>query len=321
MGISFEKDMQNKNKTLQDILEEFMEMFAKIKFHSTQREMWGVQKVVILTTTSIIWLKDKLFEEENGITVFSPGKVLGNAVENVHTQIREMDSHPTPVKFMRIVKALFMSNLLKRPNAGSSYEDDGATCYLAEFRDIKKIEEEKMAEQIEDEDYFIAQQYEPGDFDDVTTLMHHAGYVLKKCIKNDKYKCKTCIPIWIDKDNHDLENSLIDAKEHSEGALTRPSKLANKVFCGMEAMFQRNREEYQGRKNQVDILKVNILENLNYELPDCHVKKIVGRWLTNRMHFWASFKHKEITADAQTKIAMREAAHASRTTIAKAVIH
>ena len=125
-------------------------------------------------------------------------------------------------------------------------------------------------------------KYEPGDFDDVATLMHHAGYVLKKCIKNDNYKCKTCIPVWIDKDNHDLENSLIDAKEHSEGALTRPSKLANKVFCDMEAMFQRNREEYQGRKNQVDILKVNILENLNYELPDCHVKKTVGRWLTNR---------------------------------------
>ena len=78
--LSFEKDKPNKNKTLQDFLEEFMEMFAKIKFHSTKREMWGVQKVVILTTTSIICLKDKLFEEENGIKVFSPGKVLGNAV-------------------------------------------------------------------------------------------------------------------------------------------------------------------------------------------------------------------------------------------------
>ena len=112
--LSFEKDKPGKNETLQNTLEEFMEFFAKIKFHSTQREMWGVQKSVLLTTSSIIWLKDKLFEEENGIKVFSPGKVLGNAVENVHTQIREMDSHPTPVKFMRIVKALFMSNLLKR---------------------------------------------------------------------------------------------------------------------------------------------------------------------------------------------------------------
>ena len=58
-----------------------------------------------------------------------------------------------------------------------------------------------------------------------------------------------------------LENSLIELKEWAEGALTKPSALANDAFFYMEVLFMTNRDTYKTQKGILKPIVNNIVES------------------------------------------------------------
>ena len=87
------------------------------------------------------------------------------------------------------------------------------------------------------------------------------------------------------------ENSLIHSKDFTEGALVKPSILGNQVVRSIEALFMANRDELMEKSELLTYFTTKVLEliELKYpELPKCHLKQIVARFLKARVHFWAN---------------------------------
>ena len=76
-----------------------MEFFATLRIKGNQKEYWLIQRTVLMATSNVIWLQNKLIQE-NGAEMFMPGRVLGDSVENLHTQLRKIDPYPTVVRYL-----------------------------------------------------------------------------------------------------------------------------------------------------------------------------------------------------------------------------
>jgi len=188
--------------------------------------------------------------------------------------------------------------------------------------------DEKRQEVIDD-DLFLDEISESTecDFAYVAALANVAGYFLKKVINRPatrtqkKFKCKKCCDVWIQKwhEPSQPENALIKAREWAEGALTRPSVLANEAFFKMEVLFVTYRDTYRKQKGILTPLVNKIVENLrnhfNDQFPECHLSIIVQRYINCRLHRWAKFMDKELSTENEQEIFNE--AQASRTTAAQ----
>ena len=80
-----------------------------------------------------------------------------------------------------------------------------------------------------------------------------------------------------------------------------------------------NRETYKTQKGILRPLANNIVENLrgkfNDQLPECHLSKIVERFINCRLHRWARFMDKKLSTENEQEIFNE--AQASRTTAAQ----
>ena len=324
---AFLKNNPAKNAEIIEFLKEFMEFFATMKITPRQKEMWLLQRTVLLATASVISVKERLIDQD-GIDMFMPARTLGDSIENVHTQVRKIDAYPTAVKYLRIAKSIFITQLLK--TTGGSYDFDDSTEYLTDFENLKLLEQEKSVLNEEesswqDYHYFIEANFEPGNWAENTTLSHVFGYILSKVLhpitKKNKpgKKCNACIAVWVQKGGDpQVENSLLTAKEFSAGTFTKPSVLGNEVVRKIEAMFIVNREELLQKKDLLKYFVTNVLDKIVEKYPDlpkCHLKQIVKRFLFARFHFWANRMSQKLIEQNEKDI--KSEACASRTTKAK----
>ena len=275
----------------------------------------------------MIHLAKKLIDE-NDMKMFMGGRTLGDVVENLHSLIRAICMYPNSVLYMRIAKGLSMSMMLGTGGKRGSYGQDNSVTQLIDFDNIRAHCDEKKQEVIDD-DLFLDQVSETTecDFAYVAALANVAGYFLRKIINRPasksqkRFKCQKCCDVWIQKDNEPSqpENALIEAKEWADGALIRPSALANEAFFAMEVLFMTNRETYKTQKGILRPLANNIVENLrgkfNDQLPECHLSKIVERFINCRLHRWARFMDKKLSTENEQEIFNE--AQASRTTAAQ----
>ena len=209
-----------------------------------------------------------------------------------------------------------------------SYGQDNSVEQLIDFDNIRALCDEKKQEVVDD-DLFLDEVSETTecDFAYVAALANVAGYFLKKIINRPanksqkRFKCQKYCDVWIQKANEPSqpENALIEAKEWSDGALTRPSVLGNEAFFAMEVLFMTNRETYRNQKGILKPFANNIAENLrgkfNDQLPECHLSIIVERYINCRLHRWARFMDKKLSTENEQEIFNE--AQASRTTAAQ----
>ena len=325
--LAFVKNNPARNATIIEFLEEFADFIATLKVHATQESFWLVQKTVLLATWSIIHLAKKLIDEGD-MKMFMAGRTLGDVIENLHSLIRAINPYPGPVLYIRIFKGLALSKMLGTGVKKGSYGQDNSTDQLIDFDHIKALCDEKRQEVIDD-DLFLDEVSETTecDFSYVAALANVAGYFLKKIINHPasgnqkKFKCQKCCDVWIQKHNEpdQPENALIELKEWAEGALTKPSSLANDAFFAMEVLFMTNRDTYQTQKGILNPIANNIVENLRNkfddQLPMCHLPIIVKRFINCRLHRWGKFMDKKLSTDHEKEIFNE--AQASRTTAAQ----
>ena len=321
---AFLKNNPAKNAEIIEFLKEFMEFFATMKITPRQKEMWLLQRTVLLATASVISVKERLIDQDD-IDMFMPARTLGDSIENVHTQVRKIDAYPTAVKYLKIVKSIFITQLLK--TTGGSYDFDDSTEYLTDFENLKQLEQEKNEEESAWEDYhhFVEAKFEPGNWAENTSLSHAFGYILFKVInpitkkKKQGKKCHDCLAVWVQTDGDaQVENSLTIAKEFSPGKLNKPSVLGNEVVRTIEALFIANREELLQKKGLLKYFVTNVLDKIVEKYPDlpkCHLKQIVKRFLFARFHFWAERMSQKLIEQNEKDI--KSEACASRTTKAK----
>ena len=226
---------------------------------------------------------------------------------------------------MKIVKSIFITQLLK--TTGGSYDFDDSTEYLTDFENLKQLEQEKNEEESAWEDYhhFVEAKFEPGNWAENTSLSHAFGYILFKVInpitkkKKPGKKCHDCLAVWVQTDGDaQVENSLTIAKEFSPGKLNKPSVLGNEVVRTIEALFIANREELLQKKGLLKYFVTNVLDKIVQKYPDlpkCHLKQIVKRFLFARFHFWAERMSQKLIEQNEKDI--KSEACASRTTKAK----
>lgn len=329
--LAFVKNNPAKNATIIAFLEEFCDFFATLKVSANQKSFWLIQKTVLLSTTSLIYLA-KFLIDENDMKMFMGGRTLGDVVENLHSLIRAINAYPDPILYLRIVKGIALSQFLGTGVKKGSYGEDNSTEQLINFDNIKALCDEKKQIVIDD-DLFLDEVSDrtEADFAYVASLANVAGYFLRKIINRPatrsqkRFKCQKCCDVWIQKRNepNQAENTLIELKEWAEGALTKPSALANDAFFYMEVLFMTNRDTYRTQKGILKPLVTNIVENLqekfNNQFPICHVSIIVERYINCRLHRWAKFMDKELTTENQQEIFNE--AQASRTTAAQTRIN
>ena len=304
-AMAFLRRNPGKNKTIIEFLEDFCEFMATLKIHKNQKKFWLIQRTVLLSTASLIWLVKKLID--GGIlNEFMGAKTLGDVIENLHSLVRAINPYPPPILYLRIVKGISMSQFLGTGVKKGSYGQDISTEQLIDFDNVKALCLEKKEEAKEDE-FFLdsVSSTQECDFSDIATLALVAGYFLRKVIKNPGsrrrkgYKCEACINIWIEKPNEEnqLDNSLIDHKEFKKGAMTRPSVLGNKAFFTMESLFLTNRDTYKEKKRISDLIVKNIVEKMSDQydtLPLCHLEKIVRKYVNCRIQRWGKFQSKQL---------------------------
>ena len=310
-------DSANPGNTRKNIefLQHFMEYFATMKVFPTQRKLKPIQKGVCLSTTSMIWLQNKLLE--NGVIFFLAARVAGDSVENYHSQMRLLSQNPTEKDYSRLVKVLGVIQHETKKIKGSSYNFDDTNQWLSDLLSFKELknesnEKDEICDQIlETADSQIL------DFDDLCSLASLCGYILHHTIRT-KSKCKTCKGAFcsIESDEPQVENTLIDTRDIHDDffGLVRPTVLANEIFVEAEKVFKAARDSLKAQKKIQDKLIDLILAKISekFTFPDCHIKVIIRRFIKCRLFFWGEFRNQETTSVNKANI--DSAAAASRTT-------
>ena len=129
---------------------------------------------------------------------------------------------------------------------------------------------------------------------------------------------------WVAKDGEEFKdqpvNFLIRCREYVKNGLITPSEVGNEIFQAMEAHFKTNRFHYREKKGQIKILSYLISQKIkdDFNPPVCHRDKIVKRFVSNRMHFWASYINSNMKEVNDKNIS--EASNSSKTAKRASVI-
>ena len=288
-----------------------------------------VQKSILMSRKTILWAALRILEDPE-VSFFPPGRGSGDPVEAHHGHMKYYQPSPLPSQVKIFSKIISISQFLTRIMGSNVAPDDSV--FLTEFRDIKKMREKETALEYEDLDHFIVTKFDPDDFTDCTfddyaqanALSYFIGYVMYKTILTQS-KCDTCKKAYINDDpniNDQYVNNLIVDKDWGKGCLTRPSKLANQVFHLVEKLFKTNRAKYLNQKNikerLVGFMHQQILEQFDDEVPRCHIRLIIARFMKGRLFFWANFMNQNDEATVNKEIAYNES-FASKTARSKTI--
>ena len=121
-----------------------------------------------------------------------------------------------------------------------------------------------------------------------------------------------------DADDNRPINSLICQKEIKEGALTRPSKLATKIFIMAENVFRSANIKFSKQTRLIDLLTEQVLKHVKAnapEVPQCHLEIIFRRFVRARLFVDGEFTDSQL--QVKNKEMIKGKRNASKT--AKAV--
>lgn len=283
---------------------EFMKGFQKFItgiYTSKRQKMYKPwAKGALMATESMIWLSNYLLKEvDHKFNYLMGGHLLGDPIEWLHAMIRAIQKAPTCLNYSRYLKAVSITQALNSRIAGISYEYDDST-FWTDFKDIKRLKDAQkkaLADENEfdeneidneDDDFFVASEFEPGDTTNDAVIATLASYTIKKTILG---KCQACSDFFIQKpddENQDV-NKLVHARQYSQQALALPSIMANKIFQYVEACFICNIESFQAKERVVDRLRDAIAPSTNDRfdnIPSCHFSTIIGRFIKCKYIHW-----------------------------------
>ena len=305
-SLAFSKDSPDQYKANMDFLQEFMVFMSSVKFGPRRKAFHPFQYGALLSTQSTMWTAKHLLKEvPEPIQFFCPGRCLSDPIESLHGMIRSIFKNPTCAQYKKALKAVCVTQALKKmPVSGTNCEYDN-TEFLADFKAIKALQKDSSELEI-DCHYFVDAdcEFQDEDFDQAAILASVASYILRQTVI-PKPKCESCISSFVIGQNceDDQEiNCLIKMKEYKKGVFVKPSPLANRLFQAAEALFISNRDNYHGRKDIVNELSERICEFLPDKvenLPTCHLGKIVRRFVRFRCFKWGDFmndKSREVNA-------------------------
>ena len=98
-------------------------------------------------------------------------------------------------------------------------------------------------------------------------------------------------------------------KEYKEGCMISPSRAANLIFDIAEGVFRTKRASHQKKSGickALTNLSIKAIKTQLPNIPTCHLELMVSRFLTSRLHFYASFCNKKLQKK-QKKIIESEA--------------
>ena len=343
MAFSFAR-LEEFEKTVEK-LEWFSDFYCRTKLHNSQKDslkpsQHGVRKA----TRNMIQLALFMLEQE-GIVYLKPGLVSNDPIENLHSQIRSKNPNPTPLRFMRILRAICMCQCLD-PTIHGSYnydETEGALIDLSEIKAQKqKRLEDIVKENIEavddinevEEDEFFASVIHPSlqqtdlkveeDISELNALAYLNGYLLQKTICS-KSKCEKCMGAFVtDEADEQLCNELIRLREYKIGVFKKPSTLANEMIRFAENIFRCEQEKLQSQKKTRigDKLASKIFLHWKEYFPQapmCHLKILAARFAKIRLYFYGKHLSRQLESTQQKKIS--GAANASKSTKIRQVHH
>lgn len=315
--LAFSHDDMEKYKETVEFLNFFIGFFATVKFGPRQRVLKPFQQGALLTTKSILWLADFLLTKTDA-RFFRAGTCLADCIEGFHGDARKINSNPTTVTYPRYVKALAITHALKRPTKGNCYEYDDRY-FLANLKDIKRAqletakEQEDLEEELLDME-FIEAEYESGGNVKDNIVASTIGFTLLQTILTQS-KCDVCKDAFVENENtHQAVNRLIRTREYVKGCLTKPTELGNQVFMNAEAMFNVNRDQFEGHEDIPRKFAKPIADRLasQFEIPTCHLELITRRFLKLRYVYWS--RHRNESGEKENWNDIEGASFASRST-------
>ena len=326
MAFSFAR-LEEFEKTVSN-LEWFADFYSRIKLHKSQKDslkpsQHGVKKA----TKNMIQLALFMLEQE-GMVYLKPGLVSNDPIENLHSQIRSKNPNPTPLRFMRILKAICMCQCLD-PAINGSYNYDDTDGALIDLAEVKAQRQQKLEEMVKEninasengdeveEDELFASIIHPSldqtdlkvveDISEVNALSYLNGYLLQKTICS-KSKCATCMDAFLTNENDDqLCNELIRLREYKLGVFKKPSTLANEMVRFAENIFRCEQEKLQSQKRSRigDKLASKVLLHWKEyfpQAPSCHLKILAARFAKIRLYFYGNYLSRQLESVQKKKI-------------------
>ena len=231
-----------------------------------------------------------------------------------------------------------------RPVRGMSYDQDDSIMYLTDLKDLRKQllneeifkdytsavvendpEKTALDEELERYDKIESKDDDEKELESLrrNCLIHMnsrawvGGFTLKQTILYKSY-CKNCIQYFVCKAEEDQQplNHLISMREYKIGALTHPSKSANKMFKIADEIFHVNK-----RKVKDDIINAmtkliidDVLQQIS-DIPQCHLRVIINKFVIT---LW-NISHKyQTTSELQSnKTLTKDSSNASKSMKAK----
>lgn len=318
-GLAFSLKNEEKHTEVIEFLQEFMEFIGGLKYEKNQVGLKPVQKGILMSTTSIIWLQDFMLNKMK-VDFFRAGKILGDAIESFHGDVRAINSNPTALNYKRYCKSLSVIQVMANLKRGRSYEEETSN-FLTQLKDFRKLQEENMAQEDKEDEQLLEASYteNPSNISEAASLAYLGGYVLFKTICT-KSKCQNCKKIYVSdhEDQPEEVNSLISFKEYKQGKLVTPSPVGNRLMEALESLFRTNREKFKRKKNQLTNISTLVIDQLTKDFPDlpkCHLSLIVTRFMKIRLLFWGDQITKELKAIHKKSLVT--ASYASKSTRAK----
>ena len=301
------KDPKGKNEEKINYLNWFCNFYCSMKLHPKQKEtvLKPTQKGVLITVNSIIGMQETLLKDHD-FNYFLTKFVLNDSIEQFHGDQRSIHKNPTPKQFKQNAKIISATDYMGGVKNGA-YTVTDKRGFLTDFKSIEKfLEEEKKEDQLDIENLKELKVTPIGFFEE-SALAHITGYLLLHTILTKRSKCKDCVAAYVvnfENDNQEV-NSIIAARDYKEGALTRPSELANKLFQRLENIFRSLSDSFANQKNLTDILtaafKKDAKENFP-DAPDCCFELMFCRFSKIRLHFEGDFLDEKMQSQQKDEI-------------------
>ena len=286
------------------VIRNFMNVYVRMKLHQTQKKkLKDSQKSVILASFSMFWLADKLLIELK-FHFFLTAKGNTDVVEHHHSDARSFHTSPTPLDYKRDAKIMSVTHYSGHVKH-SNYDIDESGFYLADIESIKEIVTDQEKENNLVIDLAKAKFFTPPDFNELAALANFGGWVLRvtivcpprmKKIKPSlrSPKCHVCLKAFVvDCIDDDQEvNDFIDMKEYREGTNVRATVLANEMFLHAETIFRSVWAQFSKQDDLTEQLTAAVISACTEkfeDIPICHLKNILGKFIHVRLYFYADF--------------------------------
>ena len=205
-------------------------------------------------------------------------------MENFFSMIRRRVLCPSPLELKYAIRALTII-LHTRPSKFGSYESiDYKTLWLAEMKDIRKLEKIKIAT-ADKEDYEVIHGDYPMDFAELSALVLGIGYLLLKTILTKSF-CQTCKDkLRQDEPTLDI-HKYIAQRCYTPNAMVYPTLLAIEFFQTCEGVYQQNPYAISRGGDPLDEVMKHLEEvGLKNGMPECHLNLLIARFFKISMYF------------------------------------